>query len=360
MLFSFCFLFFLQCDLLAQVQYMLSEGSTVYHPLLASLLVTFILGTIGLFISRLLSWLPLRMKASAWFLPFLLVGVLTRWHFPQFGDVSGAAGWAPVIVLLLLYFVWVFVLQLFFDSSKENATLSTYLWPNMVQLIAFTMICVGLSNTDIVLHRTLKAVRLIEEQNYEEVLQAARHERHPSRQLSAATALALSNTGQLGEALFAYPQPYGSEGLLPTLADTSLFVNLPLAVGHHLGYKKGDRTSATFFLEVIDTMPRRRPAVRDYLLCAHLLDKKLDCFVERLQTDSLSVSSLPRHYREALLLVPDALPHAPCPMPDDSLKAAFDQFRSILSNGQSRDEREFLAQQQFGTTYWYYYYFGKR
>ena len=337
---------------------MLSEGTTVYHPLLASLLVTLILGTIGLFISRLLYWLPLSMKASAWFFPFLLIGALTRWHFPQFGDAVEAVGWTPVIVLSIVYFVWLFVLHLFVDSSKENATFSTYLWPNLLQLITFTIICVCLSNTDIVLHRTLKSVRQIEEQNYEEALQTARYEQHPSRQLSAATVLALSKTGQLGEALFAYSQPYGSEGLLPSLGDSSLFVNLPLAVGRHLGYKKGDRTSATFFLQVIDTMPRRRSAVRDYLLCAHLLDKKLDSFVERLQTDSLPVNTLPLHYREAWLLSQHlALSAASDSLCDESLRGRFQDFQTLLNESGTKAERELRCRERFGTTYWTYYYF---
>ena len=356
-LFSFLYLFRLQSDLLAQLQYVLSAGSTVYHPLLAAALSTLFLAALGGFTARLLSWLPLRLKASAWFLPFLLLGVLTHCRFPQYGDVGHAPGWGVYVLLLLVYVLWLLFARQLADSSKENATFSTYLWPNVLLLLLFSTMSVTLSNTDAVLHHTLRSARQVANADYDAALRTASRERHPSRQLSASTALALSQTGQLGQCLFAYPQPHGSEGLLPALADTSLFCHLPTVVGRHLGYKKGDHLAATSFLQLVSAKPNCQPAVRDYLLCAHLLDKRLDRFVSQLRADSLAADSLPLHYREALLLHARLHPSPDTLLHDAALQHSLLQFDSLRNADGTKAERELRCRERFGATYWTYFYF---
>ncbi|MBQ9559002.1 MAG: hypothetical protein IJV08_03355 [Bacteroidaceae bacterium] len=367
-LFAFCYLRFVQSELMAQTQFLLSGGTTVYHPLFSALLCTFLLTLLGLFLGSLLRWLPLRMKASVWWPSFLLLGLLTHWRFPQFGDQGSALrGWT-VALLVLLGLLWFFVARLFTDSSKERETFSTYAWPNALQLVLFTCACLSLGNTDVVLHRTLRSARLLHDGDCPCALDNARWERHPSRQLSALTALALSRTGQLGEQLFAYAQPHGSDGLLPALSDTLLFYNLPRAVGEHLGYKKGDKTRATRFLEVISAMPETHPEARDYQLCAYLLDRRLDDFAALLLASDTLSPTLPRHYREAMLLyrhfypsVADA-PDAPSPSLGhplgDELTTQFEQFLAVLGGRGTHDEREFRCRKQFPATYWTYYFFG--
>lgn len=363
--FTFLFLYVFECDVLAQTQYRLSEGATVYHPLLAALLSTLLLTLLGLFLSKVLGWLPLRMKASIWFLPFLLVGALSHWRFPEYGDAGTAPGWMSILLLLLAYVLWLIMGRTKEDPSKGRFTFPAYAWPNLLQLIFCMGVCVWLSNTDIVLHRTLAAGRHTVEREYGRVLRMAQWEVHPSHQLSAMTALALSETGQLGDALFAYPQPYGSEGLLPRLSDTLMVYNLPRAVGFHLGYKKGDKTPATTFLKLVSDMPNARPAVRDYLLCAHLLDKNLSAFAEVLTADgkvtatmdSLALDSLPRHYREALALYRHIAPDEAPQLNDSVFALQFQNFQTLMYEKDTKEEREFILRRHFGATYWTYFYF---
>lgn len=362
-LFSFCFLLFLQRDILAQAQFQFSEGVTVYHPLLSAILCTFGLFLLGLFCNRMLPWLPLRMKATPWFLPFLLLGALTHWHFPQFGDTAAPAGWGTYLILLVAFVILLLIGRMNLDSFKERQTFSTYAWPNELLLLIFTVMCVCISNTDIVLHRTLQATRHLGERNYEKMLKDVQWEKSPSRQLSAMTALALSETGQLGSRLFNYAQPYGSEGLLPASSDTLLFVNLYRRVGYHLGYHKGDHLSTTTFLSTISTMPKATHAVRDYLLCAHLLDKNLDAFTaELLDADSLS-ATLPLHYQEAYVLhqrLGSTLSSVSDSIPDASLYARFDEFMSLYALYSDTDEGNFHTREGFGQTYWFYYFFTRQ
>ena len=84
--FSLIYLLLLQSDVIAQAQYILSRGQSVFHPLAAALLSTGLLFLLGLVVNYLLHWLPLRLKALVWFPSFLLLGLLTSFRFPQFGD----------------------------------------------------------------------------------------------------------------------------------------------------------------------------------------------------------------------------------------------------------------------------------
>ena len=355
--FSFFYLYVFERDILAQTQFRLSEGTTVYHPFLAAFLCTLLLTFLGLFIGRLFHWLPLRLKASAWFLPFLLVGALTHWRYPEYGDTGTAPGWGTVALLLSAYVLWLFISRLWTDSSKERESSFAYAWPNGLQLIAFTVMCVCLSNTNIMLHRTLYAARQLSEGRYDQVLQAAQWEQHPSRQLSAMTALALSENNLLGEYLFAYPQPHGSEGLLPTMSDTLMCYDLPRAAGYHLGYKRGQCTSSTFFLKVIANMPKAQPAVRDYLLCAYLLDRNLEAFTAELGADAQEPDSLPRHYGEALVLYRHTQTESLSEELVTPLDSCFHLFQELLHEKGTQAEREFNLRHRFGASYWTYYYF---
>ena len=356
-LFTFLYLYVLERDILAQTQFQLSEGTTLYHPLLAALLCTSLLTLLGSFLGLLFQWLPLRMKASAWFLPFELVGGLSHWCFPQFGDASNPPSWGSLLAILFVYLLWLLVVRQFPDSAKEKENFVTYAWPNALQLILCTMLTVGISNTDAHLHHTLAAGRYLSEGRYGRALHEARWEEQPSRQLTAITALCLSETGQLGERLFAYPQPYGSEGLLPRLSDTLMVYNLPLMAGHHLGYKKGDQTATTVFLQVLSGMPKTRPAARDYLLCAHLLDRNLEDFVQAVKDNELVLDSLPRHYSEALILYQHTYPEKAPIYTNDSLALCFEVFQDMLHEKGTKAEREFEVRHHFGASYWTYFYF---
>ena len=217
---------------------------------------------------------------------------------------------------------------------------------------------VGLSNTDSSIHHTLQAARHLAQRDNNAALLQARYERHPSPQLSAITAYALSRQDLLGERLFHYPQPHGPKGLVPQLSDSLLFCDLPRIVGAHLGYRRGRHTSVPLFLQAIARRPHVRPAAHQYRLCALLLQRRTADFrALLLQGDTLS-SRLPLHYREALLLQQQLQPAASDTLVDSLLARQFHQFDSLRLLPGTPDEREFRLRQHFGNTYWTYYYFG--
>ncbi len=356
--FAFCYLWFFQIDLLAQVHFHYSQEQAAFHPLFASLLSAFLLLVVGIFASLHLRWLPLRTTAIAWLPSFLLLGLLTHWRMPQFGDTGHAPGWYIYVALVGVFLLFLLLARRVTDSSKEHSSLSTYLWPNFLILILLSVMTVCLGNTDQRLHRTLHSATLANEGRYDDVLRVARHEHHPTRQLTALTALSLSQTGQLGEALFQYPQPYAADGLLPAEADTSLFISLPHLVGCHLGFQKTDRTPSDLFFSVITHGPRRRPQQRDYELCASLLNRDLEAFAQQvLQGDTLP-ALLPSHYREALVLRQQLDTLAQPQLIDSLLTLRYHEFDSLRHLSASQSLRQLRCLRRFGDTYWAYYFFG--
>ena len=137
--FAFCYLWFFQIDLLAQVHFHYSQEQAAFHPLFASLLSAFLLLVVGIFASLHLRWLPLRTTAVAWLPSFLLLGLLTHWRMPQFGDTGHAPGWYVYVALVGVFLLFLLLARRVTDSSKEHSSLSTYLWPNFLILILLSV-----------------------------------------------------------------------------------------------------------------------------------------------------------------------------------------------------------------------------
>ena len=99
---------------------------------------------------------------------------------------------------------------------------------------------------------------------------------------------------------------------------------------------------------------------RDYYLCCLLADRDLDAFAKELTKtvnvdDSLACDSLPRHYREALVLYQHVRSQHITNYKDATLEADYRDMRKLLA--EKRDRREILFEMKkiYGNTYWYYY-----
>ncbi len=288
---------------------------------------------------------------------------------PEVGDTASGPSWWVVPVVLLLWLLLLYIGWSFRDSTKESSTFPTYAWPNALMLALFSVLTVSLSNTDIRTHRTLASLRLADEGRWTDILRQARYEEHPPRQLSMLTALALSQTGQLADQLFSYPQPWGTDALLPQEGDTAYFHSLPPLVGRHLHRIKTDRTPLDLFFAVADT--DAVSPVRDYHLAALLLQRRLPQFAELLAQDSTLSLPLPRHYAEALVILAQRdssyfhrLDADSLLVPDTLYLADYQRFDSLrcgtstLLRFDSARERHFQCRRAYGKSYWYYYFFG--
>ena len=101
MLFSFCYLFFLQGEILAEAQFIYSKGVTTYNLFIGAVIITLVLQIIQWVVS-MLSRLPSRWYALSYLPSMLLLAILTDINQEVIQQFSvGAWIWVAPIVLVV-------------------------------------------------------------------------------------------------------------------------------------------------------------------------------------------------------------------------------------------------------------------
>ena len=101
----------------------------------------------------------------------------------------------------------------------------------------------------------------------------------------------------------------------------------------------------------------RRKAACDYLLTACLLDKNLNQFALIVRKLYADIRSLPKHYREALILYTHLRSNPIIIYKDDVLDADFKDFQELDKKFSDKNMQRNAVRQVYGNTYWYYYFF---
>lgn len=355
-IFSVLYLYLMQPDLLATAQHLMSKGVTRYAPVWGALIITTVLLLLLIPMKRICV-LPLRFHALYFFPSSLLLGILT--------SIVPLAGWSIRTTFdngLLYSGIIIFLLILWgalhYPDVRDNRNgMAGLLWPNLLLLAVQFCMAASLGNTDKTYHYRLQAERLVAQGDDVQALAVGNRSLAADRSLTALRAFALSRTGQMGERLFEYPQYYGSEGLLPEPSDTVSLHGYPSLIYRHLNGRPGyNITDAAHFLRV---MSRYRPskAVGDYYLCSCLLDKDLDAFVQHVPMYYTLNDSLPRHYKEALVLYKRLHTNPSVVYEDAVTDTNYSDFLQFRSRYTKNAERSNQCRRMFGTTYWWYYYY---
>ena len=101
----------------------------------------------------------------------------------------------------------------------------------------------------------------------------------------------------------------------------------------------------------------RRKAACDYLLTACLLDKNLNQFALIVRKLYADIRSLPKHYREALILYTHLRSNPVIIYKDDVLDADFKDFQELDKKFSDKNMQRNAVREVYGNTYWYYYFF---
>lgn len=101
----------------------------------------------------------------------------------------------------------------------------------------------------------------------------------------------------------------------------------------------------------------RRKAACDYLLTACLLDKNLNQFALIVRQLYADIRSLPKHYREALILYTHLRSNPVIIYKDDVLDTDFKDFQELDKKFSDKNMQRNAVRQVYGNTYWYYYFF---
>ncbi len=335
-----------------------------FHPYFATAIILVALIIPPLIIRRPLS-LPIRWKALLWIPSCIALGWFTNIHFPfEPSDEEPTSMWV-FIIAFAFWCLLVFVVRRMRDSSETKGSFALFMIPNSIILIVGFWFALATGNTNAILHQEIRQTYLLMAGEDEELLQLGEKEKRTSHTQQALRAVALSRTGQMGERLFYYPMTYGSEGLIPAPADTLRPLNLQKFVFRHIGgrplkplHAPGGFQTATGFLGALAMKDNASQAAKDYYLCALLLDRRVDDFTETLKTFTDSVdNTLPRHYREALVL--HNRMHS-CPVikyHDEATEENFSDFLRDMDLHKGKDDEEIYMSDYYSHTYWFYFYY---
>ena len=348
--FSFLYIYMLQGELLALVQDHLAQGQTSNNTFVTALLVTSLLMVLQ-FILNKGGRLHGRYEAISYLPSCMLLPLLTKvdntfaYAWMQWGATLGVV--AGIYVLA----VWVDRNSLQTSDSK----FLNLLVPNMGVMALMFVLSGWYGNDAPAQQMELAAWKYTHSERYDDVLGIGRHSDECNADLTALRNLALAKTGQLGDRLFAYPQPYASAGLMMNRYNIQTPSYGAKAYYDALGaHPYGGESDINFYQRM---MVKTDSAIyRELYLSALLLEKDLTTFVA--QTAGQGITTAPQHYQEAWVIYNEQHPFTPVDLAIDSL--VVQRYRKYLSLREAHaDNPEMvmrsLCKRQLGDTYWYYY-----
>jgi hypothetical protein len=245
------------------------------------------------------------------------------------------------------------------------------MWINLLQLLAMMAGVTAVSNTNAVDNFRAHAEVALISGDVDEALHVGRRSMETDENLTMLRIFALSQKGQLADHLFEYAVSGTSADMLPLegsstrlmlMPDTLLWQHFGVSPDSLVGVADGDsitpakpRLNVAQYLDSLehDTLATR--AYVDYRLTGQLIDRQLDAFVAALpQYYPMYADSLPRHYREALVLYQqkDTL----FIYNDSLMLSRWHDFKANDSIYPNPSERKIRTEEQFRGTYWYYFF----
>ena len=352
-IFSFLYIYVFQGELLALMQDYLSRGVTQNNTFLTALILTVVLVVLQWLINRA-AVLHGRWEALSYIPSCVLLALFTDINDGTM--LYSAAKWlwaVPLCGLLFLGVVW--LERMFIGFTK--LTFFGVLWPNLLAFSLMFVFTAQISNHAPAPHMELAAWRYMHQGKYDKVLEVGARSDDYNAELTALRNLALAKTGELGNRLFHYPQPYGADGLIynkyskqsATYGATEYYSHLSgnAAYGGESGRAYAHRMA----------MKNDSVIYRDLYWAALLLDKDIDAFVKATASYAASGEPMPIHYQEAWLLYGEQHPEAAKPfVPDSDVVSRFEAYRALQQEHASNSiVAANLCKRKFGDTFWCYY-----
>lgn len=350
-IFSFLYIYVFQGELLALMQDYLSKGVTKNNAFLAAIIITALLMLLQWGVNRM-SKLHGRWEAVSYLPSCALLALLTDINAgTMLYSLSHWAWGVPACVVLYIALVW---LNRMMGGVRKRGFLFL-LWPNLATLSLLFILVGQLGNNASVSHMELAAWGYVHDDKYERVLEVGRRSDDCNAELTALRNLALAKTGKLGDMLFCYPQPYGSNGLIYNRYSRQTEAYGAKEFYRHLGAEAYGGESGRAFTE---RMYHKSDSTiyRDLYLAALLLDKDLDAFVKEASSMVETGKPLPVHYQEALLLYDEQHGTSSTFTTDSVVAQRFADYRALGREHAGDDvTTRNLARRKFGDTYWCYY-----
>ncbi len=359
-LFSFLWLYWFQQDILTLSQHILSHQQTHYNNLISAIIVTAVLLIVQQMVSKLI-----RLRNHSYALSFvpsmLLLAIYSDIHPTELKFFTYRAWWMIVPVVLIIWGGIIWLIKQLFEYDDKGGHIdfpARQLWINLTELCCMMFAVALLGNTNAAKHYQTHVENAIRMGDFDEALRTGASSHENNVRLTMLRAYALSKKGQLGERLFEYPVAGTSDNLVP-LSDEAKKVPLlfPLQKFYlHFGALPIAISSTKRYFELLEKDSLASDAVRDYRLCGMLIDRNIDGFVNLLPNYYDSLKTLPKHYREALVLYNHQNGHAAIEYRDTLMEEDWKNFRDMQDAVAMRKERKDRLCEQYATSYWNYYY----
>ncbi len=355
-LFCFCFIYFIQGEILAEAQFVYSGGVTTYHDIMSPLIVTGVLLCIQWLCYTILR-LPQRFYAVSFFPSATMLAMLSDIDRECIEHFSfGAWLWAFPLAIIF-YFIVVLLLREFYqDKLQDKQTYDVIITPNCIVLLAmFLWVGSVANNNDLFLYE-LKTERLVAEGDYDGAVDVGERSLVSSPKLTQLRMYSLAKQGQLAERIFDFPQYYGTKGLLAPY-DTLHRRMKTYRMYRDLGAIPNNTIKTTkryLQLVVADDSLRTQMAV-DYYLCYHLLNKDLKSFEDLLFVNyNPEKEQLPRAYQEALILKAEQDGDSLSFISPD-VRERYNAYKLTKVQYLTDNSRKNRTRQLYGNSYWWYY-----
>lgn len=355
--FSFCWLYFFQADILMMTQHVLSNGMTRYYPFVGALLITLVLWAIQFVVY---AFMPLTKRSHALtYLPsMLLLGLLSA-VVPKGADgiEMGVSWYVPVLILI----VWCLLTRIGrlaqeVEYDKVIELFSQPMWINVLIMSLLIMMVAWMGNSNAVTHYRMKVERKLLEGDIDGALKVGRKSLESDADLTMLRMYALARKGTLGENLFNYPVTANSSQMLPTDSLSVLMMYPVDSLYKFLGARPAERMEPMRYLQLLE---RRDSvinlAVADYRLCGYLIDRQLDKFASEIGRYYTINDSLPRHYREALTLYTHTKTRPVVVYHQTVMDEDYNNLVALERKYPLASERKGKVEEQYRGTYWYYY-----
>ena len=355
-IFSFIYLYVFQCDVLEAFHFSLAHGKTHFSAIGSALVITLILLLIRWGVNVLLK-LRGKLRSLAYMPSFFILMALSDIGRDVYLQ-SSHTKWLWLLPLLICLFIGVaygFKKSLQFSNQTTDTNRPFLVASNVSILLAGCIMTLLVGNTNTDFHHELQTERFLREQRADEALKVGQRSLDATQTLTALRVYAMSQTGKIGEKLFAYPQYYGSEGLFFPEDSLRVLRYTNDSIYHHLGarpYSGEDRLS---YLSRICYHDEGKHTALDYYLSALLLDKQIESFTDAISEFYELEDSLPRYYREAITIYRTTHPEFTFGSNDSTLIKGYIKYRERQTQFNSKQEETNRMRREYGDTYWWYY-----
>ena len=359
-LFSFLFVAVYQSPLLEVLYDYVATGKLDYNGYLVAAVISPLLTLLALWLNRIAKF-QREWTAMAYLPSVLLLAFITDIDRSLYVGGWSSTSWIVIFsVAMFVYAALAFVLQRVLFEKIKNLAMSTnrMIWRNLILFVIMFCLAGTLSNGEENFKREALAASRYKGGDAEGALAVGYKSLDASRELTAMRAYILAKENSLGERLFEYPQLYGAEGLLPFAQQTSPLS--PDSVATLLGDTIKENENTLGYLRRLAYADTLALAARDYYLSALLLEKEVIEFEAELtrMCGSYRADSLPKHYREALLLLKEFSSEYQLNLEDSVLNSKFRSMREVESKYDDALMRNNYVRKAFGRTYWWYFLYG--